>query len=128
MSKVLAKEVAPFGIRTLTATLGTFNTNFGNTTVLGKTPPPADYKGSVAEQMMEIMSKNTLQPNGDKDKAMKALYEVVIGEGAGEGHEAERLLLLGPDMTARAKGVQDYLGHALEVFGEVANSVALDKK
>ena len=128
MSKVLAKEVAPFGIRTLTVTLGTFNTNFGNTTVVGKTPLLDDYKGSVAEQMMEIMSKNTLQPNGDKDKAMKALYEVVVGEGVGEGREAERLLLLGPDMTVRAKGVRDYLGHALEVFGEVADGVAIDKK
>ncbi|KAI1778120.1 putative short-chain oxidoreductase [Hypoxylon cercidicola] len=128
MSKVLAKEVAPFGVRVLSVTLGTFNTNLGNATILGKEPLPDDYKGSVTEQMMQYMSTGKFQANGDKDKAMKALYEVVLGEGVGKGHEAERLLPLGQDMTVRVKGVQDYLGHALEVFGEVCDSVALDKK
>lgn len=128
MSKVLAKEIAPYGIRTLTATLGTFNTNFGNATHIGKNPLPDDYKGSAAEQMIQYMSGGKFQANGDKDKAMKALYEVVVGEGVGKGHEAERLLPLGQDMTLRIKGVQDYLGHALEVFGEVCDNVALDKK
>ncbi|KAI1389987.1 putative short-chain oxidoreductase [Hypoxylon trugodes] len=127
-TKVLAKEVAPFGIRTLTVTLGTFNTNFGAATVLGKAPLPDDYKGSIAEQMMQIMASNKLQPNGDKDKAMKAVYEVVVGEGVGKGHEAERLLPLGQDMTVRIKTVRDYLGHALEVFGDVCNNVNLEKK
>lgn len=128
MSKVLAKEVAPFGIRILSVTLGTFNTEFGNATIVGKTPLPDDYKGSVAEQMIQFMSSGKFQANGDKDKAMKALYEVVVGEGVGKGHEAETFLPLGQDMTVRVKGVRDYLGHALEVFGEVCNSVALDKK
>ena len=31
---------------------------------------------------------------------MKAVYEVVVGEGAGVGREAERFLPLGTDMTA----------------------------
>lgn len=54
ISKVLAKEVALFGIRTLTVTLGTFNTNFANATIVGKNPLPDDYKDSVAEQMIQI--------------------------------------------------------------------------
>ncbi|KAI1142512.1 putative short-chain oxidoreductase [Hypoxylon sp. FL0543] len=128
MTKVLAKEVAPFGIRTLTVTAGTFNTNMGNKPVIGEVPLPDDYKGSVAEQMMQILSSGKFPANSDKDKGMKALYEVVVGEGVGKGHEAERLLPLGPDMILRVNTVRDYLGHALEVFGEVANSVALDKK
>ncbi|KAI1103143.1 putative short-chain oxidoreductase [Jackrogersella minutella] len=128
LSKVLAKEVAPFGVRTLTVTLGTFNTSFGDATVLGKNPLPDDYKGSVSEQMMEAMSSGTLKPNGDKDKAMKALYEVVVGEGVGKGYGAERLLPLGRDMTVRVKTVQDYLGHALEVFGDVCNNVYREDK
>ncbi|KAI2778431.1 putative short-chain oxidoreductase [Daldinia loculata] len=128
ISKVLAKEVALFGIRTLTVTLGTFNTNFANATIVGKNPLPDDYKDSVAEQMIQIMSSGKLQPNGDKDKAMKALYEVVVGEGAGKGREAERLLPLGQDMTLRLKGQLEYFGHALEVFGDVTDNVAVDKK
>ncbi|XDG04371.1 hypothetical protein ABKA04_003986 [Annulohypoxylon sp. FPYF3050] len=128
MSKVLAKEIAPFGIRTLTVTLGTFNTGFIDATIVGKNGVPDAYKGSIAEQMVQIMSSGTLKPNGDKDKAMKALYEVIVGEGVGKGHEAERLLPLGSDMTVRLKTVQDYLGHALEVFGDVCNSVNLENK
>ncbi|KAI0108434.1 hypothetical protein F4814DRAFT_427928, partial [Daldinia grandis] len=61
ISKVLANEVAPLGIRTLTVTLGTFNSN---------------------------LARGKLQPNGDKDKAMKAFYEVVVGECVGKGCEA----------------------------------------
>ena len=58
---------------------------------------------------------------------MKAVYEVVVGEGVGTGNEAEKLLLLGTDMIDRAKTARDYLDHALEVFGEVARKVAIDK-
>ncbi|KAI2625696.1 putative short-chain oxidoreductase [Hypoxylon sp. NC1633] len=127
MSKVLAKEIAPFGIRTLTVTAGTFNTGFFDSTVLGKSPLPDDYKGSVADQTMQYIAGGKFQPAGDKDKAMKVLYEVVVGEGVGKGHEAERLLPLGTDMTIRVNHVRDYLGHALEVFGEACDSVALEK-
>ncbi|KAI0144119.1 putative short-chain oxidoreductase [Hypoxylon sp. NC0597] len=128
MSKVLAKEVAPFGIRTLTITPGSFNTNLMNTPIIGKNPLPDDYKGSEAEMLMHYLSNGKFLPNGDKDKAMKVLYEVIVGEGIGKGHEAERLLPLGTDMTVRLKTVRDYLGHALEVFGKVCDSVYLEKK
>ncbi|RHZ53127.1 hypothetical protein CDV55_101141 [Aspergillus turcosus] len=114
LTKILAKEVAPFNIRTLTVILGTFNTNMPNSVVLGKTPLPEDYKGTFTEQVQGLLVSGKIKPNGDKDKAMKALYQVVAGEGVGEGHEAEKLLPLGSDMTPRLKGVQDYLGHALE--------------
>jgi hypothetical protein len=55
------------------------------------------------------------------------VYEAVVGEGVGKGNEAEKLLPLGSDMTPRLKGVQDYLGHALEVYGSVTNGVDVDK-
>lgn len=63
----------------------------------------------------------------DKDKAMKVVYEMVLGEGAGAGREAERLLPLGSDMTARVRGAQEYLGHALDEFKDVTNSVGIDR-
>jgi hypothetical protein len=124
---VLAKEVASFNIRTLTVVLGTFNTSFGDNAVFGNAPLPDDYKGTVVEQMIQIMSSGRLVPNGDKDKAMKAAYEVVAGEGAGAGCEAETFLPLGSDMTVRVKKVHDDLAHALEVFGEVTSNVNVDK-
>jgi NAD(P)-dependent dehydrogenase (short-subunit alcohol dehydrogenase family) len=127
MSKALAKEVEAFNVRVLTVLLGTFNTGMGNATVLGKNPPPEDYKGSLAETIMDMMSTGKFAPNGDKDKAMKAVYEVVAGEGVGKGHEAETALPLGQDLAARINVVQRYLSHALDVFGEVCNNVYLEK-
>lgn len=99
----------------------------GSPAVFGKNPLPDGYKGSVAEEMIGFISSGKIVPNGDKDKAMKAVYEVVVGEGAGAGREAERFLPLGSDMTPRVKGVQDYLAHSLEVFGDVTNNVNVDK-
>ncbi|KAJ5193700.1 hypothetical protein N7491_001031 [Penicillium cf. griseofulvum] len=127
LTKILAKEVAPFNIRTLTVILGTFNTNMPNSVVLGTAPLPNDYKGTFTEQVQGLLVSGKIKPNGDKDKAMQALYQVVAGEGVGEGHQTEKLLPLGSDMTPRLKGVQDYLGNALEVFGSVTNNVDVDK-
>ncbi|RAK72539.1 SDR family oxidoreductase [Aspergillus fijiensis CBS 313.89] len=126
LTKILAKEVAPFNIRTLTVVLGTFNTNMPNSVVLEKLPLPENYKGTVVEHIQRILVDGKLKPNGDKDKAMQALYEVIVGEGVGESHQNEKLLPLGSDMTPRVRGVQDYLGHALEIFGSVTNSVGVD--
>lgn len=114
--------MAPFNIRTLTVVLGTFNTNMPNTVVLGETPLPEDYKGTFTEQVQGLLMSGKIKPNGDKDKAMQAVYQQVVA-----GDEAEKLLPLGSDMTPRLKGVQDYLGHALEVFGSVTNNVDVEK-
>ena len=129
MSRVLAKEVAPFNVRVLTVWLGTFNTNMlkGNATLLGKNLMPEDYKGSMVEKTMEVLSSGKFEPDGDKDKAMKAVYEVVMGMGVGAGREGERFLPLGRDMAARVKLLQDQYAHCLEVFGEVCNNVYIDK-
>lgn len=124
---MLAKEVAPFNIRTLTVILGTFNTNMPKSVVLGKMALPDDYKGTFTEQVQQLLIAGKIKPNGDKDKAMKAVYEVIVGEGVGKGNEGEKLLPLGSDMTLRLKGVQEYLGHALEVYGAVTNGVDVDK-
>ncbi|KAK4861056.1 hypothetical protein LT330_003972 [Penicillium expansum] len=127
LTKILAKEVAPFNIRTLTVVLGTFNTNMPNTVVLGKNPLPDDYNGTFTRQVQGLLVSGKIKPNGDKDKAMEAVYQVVTGEGVGEGRQAEKLLPLGSDMTPRLEEVQEYLGHALEVFCSVTNSVDVDK-
>lgn len=125
---MLAKEVAPYNIRALTVVLGTFNTNMGAAAGFGSFPLPDDYKGSMSETMISYLKSGKVPINGDKDKAMKAVYEVVTGTGAGAGKEAERFLPLGSDMTPRVKGVQEYLGHGLDVFGEAyTNSVNIDK-
>jgi NAD(P)-dependent dehydrogenase (short-subunit alcohol dehydrogenase family) len=127
LTKVLAKEVAAYNIRTLTVVLGTFNTDMGANAVFGKVPLPDDYKETMSENMIKWVSSGKVPINGDKEKAMKAVYEVAIGEGAGAGNELEKFLPLGTDMTARVTLVRDALDHSLEVFGEVTNNVNLDK-
>ncbi|KAL4762309.1 SDR family oxidoreductase [Aspergillus foveolatus] len=126
-TRILAKEVAPFNIRTLTVVLGTFNTSMLSSVVMGKNPLPDDYSATITEQVQGLLASGKIRPNGDKDRAMHALYQVIVGEGIGKGRETEKLLPLGSDMAPRCKGVQDYLGHALEVFGAVTSSVDVDK-
>ncbi|TVY13803.1 putative oxidoreductase [Lachnellula arida] len=127
MTKVLAKEIAAYNIRTLTVVLGTFNTSLGLNAKFGKTPLPKDYKGTMAENMITWLQSGKVPINGDKDKAMKAVYDVVVGHGIGSGNEAEPLLLLGSDMVPRAKLVQDTIAHSLEVLGRFTNGVNIDK-
>lgn len=92
IAKVLATEGALFNIRVLTVVLGTFQPNMGSAVVVAKNPVPADYKGSVSEQILEMISSGKFSPDGDTDKAMKAVYEVVMGEGAGKGRGGVSLL------------------------------------
>lgn len=98
-----------------------------NAVVLGETPLPEDFKGTFAEQVQQLLLAGKVKPNGDKDKAMKAVYEVVVGEGVGAGKEAEKVLPLGSDITPRLKGLQDNAGHVIEVFGSVTDGVDIDK-
>ncbi|KAI9928442.1 hypothetical protein MW887_002487 [Aspergillus wentii] len=81
MARVLSKEVTPFNIRILTLWLGTFNTNFGNAIPQHTNPIPDDYEGTLVSTFMKAITGGNFTPDGDKDKAMKALYEVVVGEG-----------------------------------------------
>ncbi|KAI0594670.1 hypothetical protein F4775DRAFT_586027 [Biscogniauxia sp. FL1348] len=127
VTKVLAKEVAPFNIRTLTVVLGGFNTNMPKVATFGKNPLPEEYKGSMVDKMIQYMFKGNFPVDGDKDKAMKAVYELVVGDGFGVGHETEKLIPLGKDMTTRVEAQANYLLHSLEVFGTITNNVSIDK-
>lgn len=119
--------MALFNIRILTVILGTFNINMGSNAKFSQNSSPEDYKGTFTEKMLETVSSRKIPAIGDKYKAMKAVYEVITGEGAGAGHEAETFLPMGSDMTVRVKGLQDALAHSLEVFGDIANSVTVGK-
>lgn len=124
ITKVLAKEIAPFNIRVITVLLGSFNTNMPNAYVVGNNPFPEAYKSTVAGLFLDYIESGKIVPKGDKDKAMKALYQLVVGEGFGAGKEKETFLPLGSEMIPRMTGVQEYLTHAKEVFGEITESVS----
>ena len=95
--------------------------------MLGKNPLPDDYNGTMSEKMIGFLKSGKVPINGDKDKAMRAVYEVVMGEGAGAGLESERLLPLGTDMTTRVKTMQGQLSHSLDALGHITNNVGIDK-
>ncbi|OBT87206.1 hypothetical protein VE02_04856, partial [Pseudogymnoascus sp. 03VT05] len=122
VSKVLAKEVSEFNIRVLIVSLGAFNTNMVNAVTTSKNPMPEDYKGTIVEKTVDAMGSGSFKPDGNKEKAVKAIYEVVMGEGVGAGHEEERFLPLGRDLAARVKQVQDQYSHSMKVFGDICNN------
>jgi hypothetical protein len=119
--------VAQFNIRVLTVQLGTFNTNMLSAFSLGKEPTPEDYKGSVVGKTIEIIAGGKFPPDGDKNKATKVIYEVVVAEGVGAGHEGEKILPLGRDLAARMRQMQDQYTHSMEVFGDICNNVYIDQ-
>ncbi|KAJ0122337.1 short-chain protein [Diaporthe amygdali] len=124
LTKVLAKEVAEFNIRTLTVYLGGFNTQFSSSAVSsGKEPLSDDYDGTVVSKTLQFMHGGKYVADGDTLKGAKAVYEVVMGEGVGAGKEAELNLPLGREMEARVKLVRDRMDHCWEVFGDVASNV-----
>ena len=127
LTRVLSKEVAPFNIRTLTVILGTFNTKFGGSESQSKTPLPEDYSDTTTAKIMHAIASGALKPNGDRNKAMQAVYEVVVGEGRGQGKEAEALLVLGNDMVPRVQVAKDHLQRGIDAFGDTVTSVKLDQ-
>lgn len=126
LTRVLSKEVSPFNIRTLTVILGTFNTNFGSGESQSKAPVPDDYNGTMTAKIMQAIASGSLKPNGDKEKAMQAVYEVVVGERRGEGTQLEPLLVLGHDMVARVEVAKTHLERGVTAFGSLAESVKAD--
>ncbi|KAI6356036.1 hypothetical protein MCOR25_007990 [Pyricularia grisea] len=124
--KVLAKEVAEFNVRVVTAYLGTFGTNMANAARTGATPLADDYKGTTVHDMVNLMSSGTFKPAGDADKAAKVIVDVVLGVGVGEGRQGETALPLGPDVLPRLELIRDRMVHALEVFGAAAESTRAD--
>lgn len=74
---------------------------------------------------MQAIASGSLKPNGDKGKAMQAVYEVVVGEGRGNGKGDESLLILGNDMVARVGVAKAHLQKGLDAFGELASEVKI---
>ena len=105
-----------------------FNTAFGTGCLASDNHLPEDYNGSIVAQTLESIQTGKLVADGDKDKAARAIYQVVVGEGVGTGRESERFLPLGRDMIPRVELVRDQLVHSLEVFGVVAGNVYVERE
>ena len=82
----------------------------------------------MVAQTLDVLQTGNFVPDGDTDKAVRAMYEVIVGEGVGVGRESEWFLPLGRDMIPRLELARDRLVHALDVFGDIAGNVYVEKE
>ncbi|KAF4978211.1 hypothetical protein FZEAL_5372 [Fusarium zealandicum] len=127
LTRILAREVAPFNIRTLTVQLGGFDTNFTNALKLSSVPFPQDYVGGTTDQIAQSLQGSNFKPDGDHRKATRVIYQVAVGEGVGEGKEDERVLPLGRDMCLLMDNVAKEMQRQMEVFEDVGRDVYIDR-
>jgi NAD(P)-dependent dehydrogenase (short-subunit alcohol dehydrogenase family) len=104
MTESLAKEVADFGISVLIVEPGAFRTNFLNAMVINETGL-GDYQGNVVGETLQKFQAASGKQAGDPDKAVAAIYEIVVGQGeAGKLKGKVLRLVLGKDALARIEG------------------------
>ncbi|KAI0023948.1 putative short-chain oxidoreductase [Xylariomycetidae sp. FL0641] len=125
LTKTLHREMWDFGVRVLLVQLGAFDTPMMYNTRRVVGPVPEDYDGTVTRAVVDLKPQD-FKPGGDHRKAVRAIYEVVVGEGVGVGREDEMVLPLGADMGARVHQVQGKMAHMMEVFGEVCYGVGIE--
>lgn len=101
-SEALAAEVSPFNIRVLIVSPGWFQSNFASASTKPEMGMPEEYRGSVVGEMMDNMKKMAeMKAPGDVEKGVQAIFDVVMGEGMGEGMEGFLRLPLGRDGAKR---------------------------
>ncbi|KAL7619797.1 hypothetical protein AAE478_010340 [Parahypoxylon ruwenzoriense] len=128
ITKVLHKEMQEFNVRVLLVYLGTFNTPMAKRVgAITSQPIDPDYHGTTTGKVFDILRSGDFETPGDHLKAVQAIYDVIVGEGIGLGHENEMMLPLGTDMAGRIKDTMGRLNHAMEVFGEICVNVNVDE-
>lgn len=106
--------------------LGSFDTPMGRSTRPVAQPLDPDYENSTVGKTIGVFQSGRFQAQGDHRKAVRAIYDVVVGEGPGAGLGKEVQMMLGKDCAVRAVEVRDGLDHMMETFGEVCNNVDVD--
>ncbi|KAK9416362.1 hypothetical protein SUNI508_01779 [Seiridium unicorne] len=125
--KTLAREVAEFNIRILTVNPGIFNTPMAGSLQYQTEPLVEDYEKSPVGDTLNRLKARSVPVDGDTKKGVKAIYEVIVGEGVGEGHKAEPVLPLGRDASRLVEANIAQWQHTIEVFGGVCNNVYVDQ-
>ncbi|KAF3012971.1 hypothetical protein E8E14_004168 [Neopestalotiopsis sp. 37M] len=128
ITTTLAREVADFNVRVLLVYMGSFNTPMSTNVNLAEKPLDPDYHGTVLQKYYDVFEAKNMPLKGDHKKAVKAIYEVVVGEGVGKGCEKEVRMVLGKDCAVRVGEVQENLQHMMDVFGDICNNVDVDEE
>lgn len=124
----MAREVKGFNVRILTVNPGTFDTPMESALQMQESPLEKDYERHEVGIYMDHMRRGDVKLNGDTKKGIKAIYEVVVGEGVGKGHENQPVLPLGSDMIRYINNDIAQWTETINVFGEVCKGVDREKK
>jgi hypothetical protein len=106
--------------------LGGFDTNFAGRITTTATPFPEDYHESMVEKVIQAIGGGNFEPDGDHRKACQVIYDVIVGEGVGQGREAYTILPLGRDMWKLLDQVKEKERQTREAFAEAGNSVYIE--
>lgn len=115
ISESMSTEIAPFNIRMLLVEPGFFRTNMS---VSGITYSPLSegYKDGAADTTIQGMQNIDYRLGGDPDKAAKAIFDVITGEGRAKDKRKVLRLLLGKTCVER---VRDWLTEVGRDIGEM---------
>ncbi|KAF9235492.1 hypothetical protein BU15DRAFT_77980 [Melanogaster broomeanus] len=126
MAETMALELEPLGIRVLIVEPGSFRTEgiYGNQ--FDESNPISDYDEERGKSVATFSAIAGKQP-GDPDKAMKAVVEVVCGEGRAKGREWPLYLVLGKDAEQDVGNKCARIIRHLAEWSDVIRNVDLDQ-
>jgi hypothetical protein len=90
-------------------------------------PLDQDYQKHLVGMALSKMEAGNIPVDGDTKKGIKAIYEVIVGEGVGEGHESEPVLPLGRDASRLVGANIAQWQQTMEAFGDICNNVHVDQ-
>ena len=111
-----------FNVRVLSVNPATFDTGMVGALKYQEAALDKDYEDKAVGKMLAGMKANAIPPKGDTAKGVRAIYDVVMGQGPGEGHLAENTLPLGGASYQFMAADIDRKKQTLDVFGDLCNS------
>ncbi|TVY38278.1 Hydroxysteroid dehydrogenase-like protein [Lachnellula subtilissima] len=108
---------------------GWFGTNFSRALARPEAALPGEYEGTVVKQVLDatvaLGGVGARAPN-DVEKGCRAVFDVVMGRGLGEGVEETIRLPLGKDCVARIRVKIEEHRHMLDVTEKLWSSTDVD--
>ncbi|KAH6657220.1 hypothetical protein BKA67DRAFT_554609 [Truncatella angustata] len=126
--RTLAVEMKDFNVRVLSVEPGVFDTSIIGALQFQTQPLEADYKNKPIDMMLSLQKSKSHIPDGDTKKGVEAIYEVVVGEGVGTGHENEPVLPLGREAYQMFQNHITQWKQTMDVFGHICNNVYVDRQ
>ncbi|KAK8135977.1 hypothetical protein PG984_003917 [Apiospora sp. TS-2023a] len=121
--KTFALEVKDFNVRMLNVNPGTFDTGMDKSLQYQAASVDASYEQKAVGKMLGYMKSGTAVLNGDVQKGVQAMYDVIMGVGPGEGHLNEPHLPLGVGAAYFVQGQAAAAQRTYAAFGELSKSV-----